>query len=87
MARTSFSSRSSTLPVIEIREARFQPRHQLEAVQIGHPDVDNRQLRIELHGEGQCIPGRARSDDVMGSAEHTLNGAKHAGFVVHDQNP
>ena len=61
-------------------------KEELEAVQIGHPDVNNRNLRMELDGHGKSFPGRASSDDVMRPTQHALNGAKHAGFVVHDQN-
>ena len=33
---------------VEAGKARLQPRHQLEAVEIGHPDVDDRELGLEL---------------------------------------
>jgi len=31
-------------------KARLQPRHQLEAVQVRHPDVDDGQFGMELGG-------------------------------------
>ena len=71
---------------VEPRKARFQLRHQLEAVQIGHPDVDDRQLRMKLAGHRQRITRQTRSDDVMVLAQHAVDGAKHAWFVVHDQD-
>ena len=72
---------------VQLRKAGFQPRHQLEAVELRHPDVDDGQLRVEFGGHRHGIPGRAASDDVVRVAQHALDRAKHPRFVVHDQNP
>src|SRR4029453_15521421 len=58
----------------------------LEAVQIGHPDIDDRQVRNELGGDGKRIARRTRAGDLIGPAQYPLNGAKHAGLVVDDQD-
>ena len=71
---------------VQPRKSRFQLRHQLEAVQIGHPDVDNRQIRMKLAGHRQRITRQTRSDDVMVLAQYAVDSTKHAWFVVHDQN-
>ena len=65
----------------------FQPRHQLEAVQIGHPDIDNRQVRNELGGDGQTASFDERVPSTWWVvAQNPLDGAKHARLVVHDEN-
>ena len=67
-------------------ELRFEPRHQLEAVQLRHPDVDNREVRVDSSSLHQGISGRPRSDHVMRRAEHTLDRVKHSRIVVDHEN-
>ena len=71
---------------VEVREARLQLRHQLEAVEIRHPHVDNRELRMKLGGDGQRLARQVRADDMMSAAQHALDGAKHPGLIVDDEN-
>ena len=40
---------------VQVGKTRFQAPHQFEAVQIGHPDIDNRQVRNELGGDGESV--------------------------------
>ena len=67
-------------------KARLQSRHQLEAVQIRHPDVDDCQLGMELAGHRQRIARETGSDHVMVFTQHAVDRAKHAWLVVHDQD-
>ncbi len=71
---------------VERRKACFQLRHQLEAVEIGHPDVDDRELGAETLGERQRLARQPRADDVMVLAQHALDRAEHARLVVHDED-
>src|SRR5262245_51073138 len=43
-------------------KTRFQLRHQLEAVQIRHPDVDDGQFGMELAGHRQRLTRETSSD-------------------------
>ena len=72
---------------VEFGKAGLQTRHQLEAVDLGHSDIDNGKVRIEPDGHRHGILGRAAADHLMRVAQHTLDGAQHARLVVHDHDP
>ena len=70
-----------------VGKARLQPRHQLEAVEIGHPDVDNREVRAGTRAASDSASrDEPRADHLMVVAQHALDGAQHARFVVHDED-
>jgi hypothetical protein len=71
---------------IDRRKAGLQLRHQFEAVEIRHPDVDDRELRVKLVRNSERFARQARSDDAMLFAQHALDGAQHARLVVDDED-
>ena len=65
--------------------SRLQPRHQLEAVELRHPDVEDGEVGLNRRQWPGCRVDDA-ADHVVDAAEHALDRAQHAGLVVDDED-
>src|SRR5262245_3025420 len=64
----------------------LQPGHQLESVEFGHADVKKSDVRLELRGERDGLPGRLTPGHSVQATQHAFYCADHPWFVVHDEN-
>ena len=72
---------------VDLRKTRLQSGHQLEAIDFGHSDVDNRQGGEKFYGERDGVFRRARSTHVMRVAENPFHRSKNPRLIVDHENP
>ena len=71
---------------VDVGLVRLQPDHQLEAVQSGHSDVEDDEVRIELGGERHGVCRGLTPHHAVHAAQHALDGTDHAGLVIDHQD-